>query len=176
MTRRELLARIDWRRDAVLWGRLLAVAVVVLGLIAVATDPWDIGDDFGNSTRARFSIGYSLHIVWLGSLILILTEVAARLQGDEGRPIWSVTSIVRAVAGAVIVVGCAVSIWNAIELGDAEESLIGNSFRHAVSSTIHPSLWQGGMLFILAAIADYTGWRDDEPAEEEEASIVLTEP
>lgn len=173
---RTIVARIDWRRDAVRWGRLLAVTFAVLGTLFAAMEARAPGD-FSDSTRTRVFISGLLGAVWGATLILIVTELAARLEGAASRPIASVAYIVRALGVAIMLAGCAVSIWSAVELGDEEGSFTGNAVRYAIGSTIHPYLWEGGLLLILAAVADYVGWRSDEELpDEEEASAVLTEP
>jgi len=49
--------------------------------------------------------------------------------------------------------------------------------RYVLGVMVSSYLWQGGLLVLLAAVAGFTGWRNDEDLpDEEEASVVTAEP
>jgi hypothetical protein len=172
---RELVARIDWRRDAVLWGRLLAIAIAVLGTVYASMEAWNLSD-FSDSLRARYLIATLLGVLWYSSVILIVTEIVARLRGAEVLSNRNVADFARVAGVLVVIVGLAVTIWSAVDDQDIQELSDAELVRYVLQSVLSGYLWQGGLLMILASIADTLGWNDEELPNEEEASVVATEP
>jgi len=117
-----MVSRIDWRRDAVKWGRLLAVCVALLGTVAVAIDASNLRQYqyLGDFARTRHFIMSMPAVAFYGALVLIVTELLARLRNDEPLPVWNAADLVRAIGVAIIVVGLLVSTWTAIELSHGQ--------------------------------------------------------
>jgi hypothetical protein len=191
---RHELDRIHWG-DIVVLGRILALVIIVLG---AALALWAFPDDRDPSqyvlahTAQRNLLRQVLYFTWYGSLVLIVTEIISALRGgDSGTIDWQIPQLTVVIAGVLIVSGTALTIWDIFALHDVYESgwqfldifssdpgrTVSDDIRYFLEAELQTYLWQGGLLFLLAVLASRVGWRaEGELPEEEEGSIVVTEP
>jgi hypothetical protein len=170
----------EWRRDIVTAGRLLGLGVIVIGIGLAFWNATDVGEvrREGSYPAFRSFVAESLEYLWYGGLVLIVTEIVGAVGGDRldlpPRIRWTVPEMTTAIAGLLLVVGTLVTLWDIREL---DEPAFSESVRYFLENAITQHLWRGGMLIALAALAEYITRRNDGSLpEEEEASIVVTEP
>lgn len=173
--------------NMVAFGRLLAVAVIVSGVVLSILDTRSL-DAYGiPHYQLRSFFNESLNYIWLGGLLLALAELGARFGRDEpsGRVDWKLTTLVRVLGATVIAGGISLAVWNArsIPAGNAirGNAVLGFSsyFQSGSKRTITREAieyaWHGGLLILAAEIADRLGWgvpgaEDGAPSAEEVAA------
>jgi hypothetical protein len=164
----------DWNIATV--GRLLAVAIIVVG---VALSAWDAGAVSANTGiphyKLRSFFSESLQYIWLGGLLLAIAEIAARFGSVPAarRVDWNLTTLLRVLGVAIILGGISLTVWGGrIGLSGAFD-FSGNSVysgsKRAITRRAIEYAWQGGLLIVAAEIADRLGWGrgEDELAEAE---------
>jgi hypothetical protein len=171
---RERLAGIDF----VTAGRLLGAVIIIAGIVlamfnASATENYA---NVGSHPKLRAFVEESLVYVWSGGIILIVTELLARLNGD-GRDIpinWNIAELVRILGFAVIVLGTLAALGDikaARDLANGQSfplsSRVGGGsdwelFRSFLAVELRTCLWQGSLLILLSSLADRVGWRADD--------------
>lgn len=180
--------RMDWWRNAVTLGRLIAVTVIVVGSALAIWNAVDIGEYneyvSGPHYEFRSTIHQVLLLVWYGALVLIVAEIFSAIRGDgPGTINWQIPQLTRVLAAVIIVGGTALTIWDIQAMHDLYESSMGflnifsrppgrtvsDDVRYFLEAELKTYLWQGGLLFLLAALADRLGWRyaDELPEEQE---------
>jgi hypothetical protein len=171
---RQRLADIDF----VTAGRLLGAAIIIAGIVLAMFNASAGGNyiNAGSHPKLRAFVEESLVYVWSGGLVLVVTELLARLSGDDrDLPInWNIAELVRILGFAIIVLGTLAALGDvqaARDLSDIQPNLIsgrirGGSdwelFRSFLAIELRTYLWQGGLLILLSALADRIGSRDDD--------------
>jgi hypothetical protein len=135
--------------------------------------------DFGNSNDDLYGPHYALRtalpqvltFVWYGGLVLIVAEIVSAVRGDDlqvGLINWQIPQLTRVLAAVIIVGGTAVTIWDVQAMHDVYESSTGflhvfapgpgrtasDDIRYFLEAVLQTYLWQGGLLILLAALAD----------------------
>ena len=186
------LARAEWWRDVVTLGRLIAFAVIVIGSALAIWNAIELDyDSYVPHQTQRDLIRQILQFAWYGALILIVAEIFSAIRGDgPGTINWQVPQLTSIIAGVIIVSGTALTVWDIYAMHDLYDQkfldylfsrppgrTLSDDIRYFLEALLQTYLWQGGLLFLLAALAGRVGWRNalDLP-EEEEASLVATEP
>jgi hypothetical protein len=171
----------DWNIATV--GRLLAVAIIVVG---IALSAWDAGAVSANTGiphyKLRSFFSESLQYIWLGGLLLAIAEIANRFGSGPatGGVDWNVATLLRVLGVAVIVGGIGLSVWDGrIGLSGtfafSRNSVYSGSKRAITRSAIEYA-WQGGLLVLAAEVADRIGWGRGEEAPAEEGPAPLPAP
>jgi len=172
--------RAGWWQDTVTLGRLIAMTVIVLGGALAVWNAMDFGnsndDIYGPHYALRTALPQVLTFVWYGGLVLIVAEIVSAVRGDDpnARLInWQIPQLTCVLAAVIVVGGTAVTIWNIQAMHDVYESGAGfldlfssdpgrtasDDIRYLLEAVLQTYLWQGGLLILLAALADRIGWR-----------------
>jgi hypothetical protein len=164
----------DWNIATV--GRLLAVAIIVVG---VALSAWDAGAVSANTGiphyKLRSFFSESLQYIWLGGLLLAIAEIAGGLgtMPEDGRIDWRVPTLLRVLGLTVIAGGIGLAVWNgrsvAIGFTLYSPSSAYSGSKRAVARNALEFAWRGGLLIVAAELADRLGWAGQS---EDKAPIV----
>lgn len=162
----------NWKENVVLSGRLLGAAIIVVGILLAAMTAIDLDayQAYGDHARLRYFIREALTYLWSGGLVLVVAELVARVGGEDAAPWpvdWNIVDLVRALGAAIVVGGLLVSIWDVWSFnafGEDSLALVSraprtayDSFRYVLRDMLQSYLWQGGLLILLAALADRLG-------------------
>jgi hypothetical protein len=160
-------------------GRLLGLGIIVLGFVLAVWNATDLGEvrRQGSYPALRYFISESLKYLWYGGLVLIVTEIVGATGGDDlglGRRVrWTVPDVTAGIAGVVLVAGTVVTLWDLRELDDLSFS---DSIRYFLRQELFQYVWWSALLIALAALADHISQGNADLPEEEEGSLVATEP
>jgi uncharacterized membrane protein len=188
--------KIEW--NVVTLGRVLGVLIIIVGIVLAALDASATGGglSYGSHDKLRDFFHEAIQFVWYGGLVIALAEVADRMGWGSSAAHgidWNVTTLLKALGVAIIVVGTIVTAWDVQALQGPPSSIAfssspglvpGLSFSESSRYFVRLAIeygFDGGLVVLLAGAADRMGWGDpaeagpiagETPPEEAPAAVV----
>ncbi len=158
--------RIDWRNywNVVTLGRLIGLAIIVVGIVLAAFDASaapDVGQ--GSHYELRFFIRSAVGYVWQGGLVLVVAEIGDRFGwgAPSGTIDWNAIVLLKLIGVAVIVVGILLTLWDVKAIHDAHDGGVGQMSRYFVRGAIY-YVFDGALVVLLAEVANRMDWRSHD--------------
>jgi uncharacterized membrane protein len=168
--------KIDW--NIVTLGRVLGLAIVIVGVVLAALDAsasTNVAAQ-GSHYKLREFFHDAIHFVWYGGLVIALAEVADRMGWGSSVADgidWNISGLIKVLGVAIIVVGAIVALWDVRALHGAHRLSFSQSSRYFLRLAIEYA-FEGGLVIVLAGVADRIGWGRADEAPTQEAQTTLT--